>query len=228
MENKFSSPSGRLCLVGEAAGGRVRHVTKHPASGVLLSCSRHKGSCSGRSQPRLAGAVPVCFPAVRSSPQSVGEGEEVSGVADDIGGARLAQELLAPNADRPGGTAHGAPTAPSHSSAAPQRGSVRHSSRASADCVAVIRRSLERDRYRPSSIAHLLKARTDGTMAVTKSRWRAWYEWCKQYHVDPLHCTTPELCDFLASLFDSGKAVATIRGYLSAIATTIRLSTRRI
>ena len=62
---------------------------------------------------------------------------------------------------------------------------------------------------------------------MTKSRWRAWYEWCRLHRVDPLHCTSPELCEYLVSVFDSGKAVSTVRGHLSAIATTIRLSTKR-
>ena len=85
--------------------------------------------------------------------------------------------------------------------------------------------ALAKDNYPHAVITHMCKARTAGTLAMTRSRWRAWYAWCRLHHVDPLRCTTPELSVYLVSRFDSGKAVSTIRGYLSAIA-TIRLATK--
>ena len=90
-----------------------------------------------------------------------------------------------------------------------------------------MRGALEKDQYSGRSIQHILRARTDGTNQVTKSRWKAWFAWCGDFRVDPLKFTNPELCSFLSGLFDSGLAVSTIKGYVSAIATTVRLSTKR-
>ena len=133
---------------------------------------------------------------------------------------------MVPDVNRTSGTADGPAPAPSVTSAAPQPRHICRRTRASADSVAVIRGALAKDRYRPPVINHMLKARAQGTVAMTRSRWRAWYGWCRHHHMDPIRCTTPKLCEYLESFFDSGKAVTTIRRYLSAVATTICLSTK--
>ena len=49
------------------------------------------------------------------------------------------------------------------------------------------------------------------------SRLVAFFEWCHNLLVDPHHASLTCIADFLVSLFDKKKFLATIRGYRSAI-----------
>ena len=93
--------------------------------------------------------------------------------------------------------------------------------------MATIKGALAKDGYSDAVIQTMLLSRTTGTMAVVQSRWAAWFTWCRDAGVDPLRCTSPELCQYLSTLFEGGKAVGTIKGYLSSISTTIKLSMKR-
>ena len=54
-------------------------------------------------------------------------------------------------------------------------------------------------------------------------RWSRWQGWCAEHSVDGLHPSSSELASFLAFLSDKDNlSVSTVKGYRSAISTTIQ------
>jgi hypothetical protein len=67
------------------------------------------------------------------------------------------------------------------------------------------------------------QARRSGTEAVYGHKWAKWLAWCKDQGVQPTHPSSAELAEFLAWLSaDQGLAASTVRGYRSAVSTTVR------
>ena len=214
--------------MGRADDRRMRDIAQQSVTPVLLPSPRRPSSSRGCTESELAGPI-----SVRLSPP----GDVVSISCQ----SRIDKRRTGP-ANRPtvatiglvsddrqptGGTTSLAKTGAKTTRAATQQPHARRHTESSSDCVATIKGALAKDGYSDEVIHTMLLSRTTGTMAVVQSRWAAWFTWCRDAGVDPLRCTSPELCQYLSTLFEGGKAVGTIKGYLSSISTTIKLSMKR-
>ena len=62
-----------------------------------------------------------------------------------------------------------------------------------------------------------LSAKRPSTRVVYDTRWQAFSDWCLEKQVEPTSCSLPVVLDFLQSLVRRGRAVNTVRGYVSAL-----------
>jgi hypothetical protein len=73
----------------------------------------------------------------------------------------------------------------------------------------------------------LTLAQRRGTIDAYQSKWSVYHTWCGKQGVHPVFPTLPKLVDFLNYLFTETKlsvsAITCIKGYKSAIATSLRL-----
>jgi hypothetical protein len=88
--------------------------------------------------------------------------------------------------------------------------------------VSTIRKQLRRSGFSESACIKIARRNRPSTLSVYESRWAAFVEWCRVKKVDPIKTPTHAIADFLIDLFEKTFSVGSIRGYRSAISTTLR------
>jgi hypothetical protein len=68
----------------------------------------------------------------------------------------------------------------------------------------------------------------ESTAGVYRSHWGAFRTWCIHRRLDPLKASVPKIDKFLMDLFNRGFQVSSIRGYRSAISSTLEHKGRHI
>ena len=63
----------------------------------------------------------------------------------------------------------------------------------------------------------ILNARAPSTRVQYENKWQLFSAWCSDRSEDPVHCSVPEILEFLQSLLDCGRSPATLRVYVAAI-----------
>lgn len=69
------------------------------------------------------------------------------------------------------------------------------------------------------------KSVTKSSAKVYDSRWKLFIKWCGEHKIDHTKISLPQVAEFFLYLFKEGKAVQTIKGYRSAIASVLKLTT---
>lgn len=89
--------------------------------------------------------------------------------------------------------------------------------------LACVERSLVKRGFSVNSAKRIAQPQRPSTTDIYESKWRVFANWCSKSTLDPLHPTIQAVTDFLVHLKESvGSAPSTIRGYRSAIASTLR------
>jgi hypothetical protein len=68
-----------------------------------------------------------------------------------------------------------------------------------------------------------LSAKRTSTRTVYDSCWSMFLTWCKEKELDPLLCSEPNVLDFLQFLVTNGRALNTVRGYVTALSSRLGL-----
>jgi integrase len=88
--------------------------------------------------------------------------------------------------------------------------------------VALIRDHLRQSGFSETAASRISQRNRSSTKSVYQSRWKAFVTWCGDRELDPFKISIPSLADFLLDLFDRNFSVGSIKGYRSAIASTLR------
>jgi hypothetical protein len=87
--------------------------------------------------------------------------------------------------------------------------------------VSMIRKQLRRSGFSESPCNKIAWRKRPSTLSIYQIRWAAFVKWCKVKKLDPVKTPTHIIADFLVDLFDKTCSVGSIRGYRSAISTTV-------
>jgi hypothetical protein len=89
--------------------------------------------------------------------------------------------------------------------------------------VAIVRRALRDKGFSESTAACISQPQRQSTLAIYESKWKRFTSWCKQWKIDPLTPTVPQVADFLLQLSSVHHfKPRTIDGYRTAISNTIK------
>ena len=85
-----------------------------------------------------------------------------------------------------------------------------------------VQRSLQEKGFSRAAAEQISRGHRQSSRAVYDSKWRIFAGWCRDRSVDPFQISVPELAEFFLFLFhEKGLNPRTIKGYRSAISSTI-------
>ena len=196
------------------------------ASCVREPLSGSQSSSPGCVESRLEySPVGVCFPSDADLAQSAPEDESFY-LSDDPDRPSLAGSVLVSRSPVPvGGSAPGVADLPGTSL----------SGRRSPDVVSpeprdvqlprlyVVRSALSQRGFSERAAKHIAVPQRSSTRLVYEGKWAEFCAWCDRRKEDPVQASVPLVADFLTELFERipPLAVSTIRGYRSAISSTV-------
>ena len=88
--------------------------------------------------------------------------------------------------------------------------------------MAAVRSSLRSLGVSNAAIGFVRDSHRAGTRQVYQAKWANWLRWCEDQRVDPLRPHVVQLANFLARLGEQGLTASTLKGYRSAIQTTLK------
>ena len=94
--------------------------------------------------------------------------------------------------------------------------------------MATVRETLRSSGFSLDSCNLIVKGKRKSTNNLYDSRWKRWCSYCKEEDVDPCNPSESDFCNFLSFIFYNDRlAGSTLKGYRSAIVSTIALLTGR-
>ena len=211
---------------GGAGSRLVCNMPEPQASCVREPLSGSQSSSPGCVESRLEySPVGVCFPSDADLAQGTPEDESFY-LSDDPDRPSLAGSVLVSGSPVPvGGSAPGVADIPGTSL----------SGRRTPDVVSpeprdvqlprldVVRSALSQRGFSERAAKHIAVPQRSSTRLVYEGKWAEFCAWCDRRKEDPVQASVPLVADFLTELFERipPLAVSTIRGYRSAISSTV-------
>ena len=222
MVPQSESSSSHFPDLGHSTSGSVCNTPEQEVVAVCVSSSGSRSVCCGRTESQLAGNVGICFSSVSSDSalppensrrgmlsvshcSSVGKPSMVSSSALSSGGS-----CSLPSAEERPLVSASVQNVSSHSTSVPSSRLVAMQQRMQASGIS------------ESVARRIYSARRPSTNSLYDYRWKSWVDWCFGRKVDPFNPSVNFFGEFLISLHDKNFSPATVKGYRSAIATTLK------
>ncbi len=203
--------------------GPVCDSSQQQASGI---CFTHGRPPSGRGRCHvdlMEGDVCLCIPPICDAGARDREDPHRSPLRVDPHCPQMAQSVLVRQTTGAAGRLSFGPapqersadpaTQPSETSVTPSCAPTR---------LEAVQRSLEEKGFSQAAAEQISRGRRQSSRAVYDSKWRIFSRWCSDQSVDPFEITIQKLADFFLFLFhEKGLNPRTIKGYRSAISSTI-------
>ena len=209
--------------------GRTRlvcHMPEQPASGLCEPVPGPSCCSPGRSQLRMEHTTAgLCVSTHAHSTQSATEdtGFHSNSHPDSTG---MADAVLVPGSTEsphPSTSGDSSDRRPSHTTGGPPSVDPPQPRDVQLPRLDVVRDSLTQRGFSEAAAHRISIPQRGSTRTVYDGKWAEFCHWCSGQKKDPIRATVPVVVDFLIHLFDRTPplAVSTIRGYRSAIASTI-------
>ena len=209
--------------MGQAQCRPIRDTPEQQATGFCLS---HGGSTScgcGRHVNHMEGNVCICGPPICDARSGDRQDPTRSSVRADTDRSQMAQSVLVRQNIGASDRLSFGP--------APQERSVESATQPPATSVTpgsvptrleTVQRSLQEKGFSRAAAEQISRGHRQSSRAVYDSKWRIFAGWCHDRSVDPFQISVHELAEFFLFLFhEKGLNPRTIKGYRSAISSTI-------
>ena len=209
--------------MGQAQCRPIRDTPEQQATGFCLS---HGGSTScgcGRHVNHMEGNVCICVPPICDARSGDRQDPSRSSVRADTDRSQMAQSVLVRQTIGASDRLSFGP--------APQERSVESATQPPATSVTpgsvptrleTVQRSLQEKGFSRAAAEQISRGHRQSSRAVYDSKWRIFAGWCRDRSVDPFQISVHVLAEFFLFLFhEKGLNPRTIKGYRSAISSTI-------
>jgi site-specific recombinase XerD len=214
---------GNSTYVGASSSGSVRVNVEHAASPILLLVKRPQSFGSGRFSARLEGnqwlrKSPIWLNR-KGSAQSQDRKRKVV-----FGSSYMDNGFLVP---RSGFNVDGSALDPAQCSRRVFTRSSRKSkagskSKMESSCVEGVGSFLRTGGFSTSASNFVTSAWRRSTRDRYDSHWRTWLGYCRRRRLNPITASIPEICNFLAKLFEKGFDYGTVASYRSALSSILQ------
>jgi hypothetical protein len=230
--NGMNSASGDIptaqVTLGHTADRPVRNEIQHTAANVLLSVPGRQSSRRRRTIARLESDVLVRIPSDSADPEDFSKDQRVISQSSSDCTSMDNQVLVSDASRTAGGSTLSTSTMGKAPEAAKITGVLQQHTDARPSRLATVRGLLV-DRGFSNTAAERISTRNrKSTSNIYQSRWRSFRVWCEHRELDPLEVSIPEIADFRMSLFNQNYQIGSIRGYKSAISSTLEHKGRHI
>ena len=202
----------------EAGGGPLR-LSSQPQTPTLLHEVLPSRSLGGRRSINPVGQlVPLCLPSVVSDSEGSQQTQPIRDY-DPPDSSVLAEPTVVSNA--PGDARRPSIQVPSSSGAPVSRQGQNPAPAPQPHTLVsleIIKQHLAGEGLSQEAASIASQSRRRSTLSTYDSRLAKFREWSSEKNLNPMETSVKDIADFLTSLFNEGKQVATIRNYRSAIA----------
>jgi hypothetical protein len=214
--------------VGDPTDRPVRNEIQLSATDILLAVPGRESSRSRRTVTTVGPNIRIRVSSDNSTSKSSAKDKGIVGQSTSDSSC-MDNQILVPigtrASRRPSMAASTVGKAPK---AAKIAGVLQQRRNAGPSRLAIVRRSLATTGF-SNEVAKRISARNrSSTSKVYQSRWEIFSKWCKHRKVDPLQASIPCIADFLLSLYEKDFQIGSIKGYKSAISSTLIHQGRRI
>lgn len=223
MDHQPRLPSPSLGAVVQTDGRPIRDEVQPPPATVHFTSPRPRSPSRRRSVSELVQSPGLRLPSSPHHEQSSQKGKRRRR-KDDSHRTSVASPTLVPRPSVPHAlsSTQTVPTpGPTHSTSvrsAPQQPQPTQATRLEA-----VREVLRSSGASSAVVDLVCKSRRPQTESVYGHKWDKWVSWCNSHSIRPADPSSSEVANFLAWLSsDMNLAASTIKGYRSAISTTLR------
>jgi hypothetical protein len=224
MDTVTDSSESPIPSLGPADDGLVCNKVHNKVPSVCVPVSRCQSLGSRRSGHVLGSSERVCIPSDDPYPQSPGENPDIIS-QDPVDRPSVAIPDLVPQPARASRGCSVASPPVGRPSKTAQDGDVSDpvsTPDTAASRVATIRRHLRKEGFSGEVAARIVKRNRPSTQAMYSCRWKQYDLWCRNRGVDPIKASIPIIADFLLELFKKKYTPGTVKGFRSAISSTLR------
>ena len=198
------------------------YSAEQEVSSVCVTCSRPRGICSGCSFDQLERDVSICFSSI-SSDITMSQEDTDRGVLSLVNCSSLGGTTLVSSSTIITGCS--STTASSESRSVVSTGISDVSSHArhlSSSCLFAMQQQMEASGISRAVAQRIYSSKRFSTNHLYDYRWKSWVDWCIGRQMDPCNPTINGFAEFLIFLHNKNFCPATVKGYHSAISTTLK------
>ena len=216
--------SGRSDLLAmELSSNRsLCYLAEQEVSSVCVTCSRPRGICSGCSFDQLERDVSICVSSI-SSDITMSQEDTDRGVLSLVNCSSLGGTTLASSPTIITGCS--STTASSESRSVVSTGIsdvTSHARHLSSSRLFAMQQQMEASGISRAVAQRIYSSKRSSTNNLYNYRWKAWVDWCIGRQMDPCNPTINGFAEFLIFLHNENFCPATVKGYRSAISTTLK------
>lgn len=226
MVSKTANSRPDISNLGYPSSGPVCHSPEQEVTIVCITCSGSGGLCNRRPESELEGSVGLCLSPI-SSHSAVFEEDSERGMlslsnSTTLGGTSVVSSSIVLD------------HSPSSISTS-EEGSIvstyvqnvaSHAPSVPSSRMAAMQQQMQASGISESVARRIYSAKRPSTNNLYDYRWKSWLDWCGCREVDPFSPTVNDFGEFLISLHDKNFSPATVKGYRSAISTTLKQVSR--
>ena len=216
--------SGRSDLLAmELSSNRsLCYSAEQEVSSVCVTCSRPRGICSGCSFDQLERDVSICVSSI-SSDITMSQEDTDRGVLSLVNCSSLGGTTLVSSPTIITGCS--STTASSESRSVVSTGIsdvTSHARHLSSSRLFAMQQQMEASGISRAVAQRIYSSKRSSTNNMYDYRWKSWVDWCIGRQMDPCNPTINGFAEFLIFLHNENFCPATMKGYRSAISTTLK------
>ena len=198
------------------------YSAEQEVSSVCVTCSRPRGICSGCSFDQLERDVSICVSSI-SSDITMSQEDTDRGVLSLVNCSSLGGTTLVSSPTIITGCS--STTASSESRSVVSTGIsdvTSHARHLSSSRLFAMQQQMEASGISRAVAQRIYSSKRSSTNNLYDYRWKSWVDWCIRRQMDPCNPTINGFAEFLIFLHNKNFCPATVKGYRSAISTTLK------
>ena len=198
------------------------YSAEQEVSSVCVTCSRPRGICSGCSFDQLGRDVSICVSSI-SSDITMSQEDTDRGVLSLVNCSSLGGTTLVSSPTIITGCS--STTASSESRSVVSTGIsdvTSHARHLSSSRLFAMQQQMEASGISRAVAQRIYSSKRSSTNNLYDYRWKSWVDWCIGRQMDPCNPTINGFAEFLIFLHNKNFCPATVKGYRSAISTTLK------
>ena len=222
MVSQSEGSRSSVSALGNPPYRSVRYSSEQEGTNFCISSSRPSSSCIRRSVSELEGDVGIRLPSF--SPDSYHAEESargrVSSLSDSSSMGRTG--MVSSASVSSGGSTDPAPSEEGSFVSTGVQVVTPNTSDISSSRLVAMQQHMEASGISRSVARRIYSAKRSSTNALYDYRWKSWVDWCVGREVDPFNLSVNQFGEFLIFLHNKNFSPATVKGYRSAISTTLK------
>lgn len=222
MVSETTSGRPDFSNLGHTPSGSVCNTPEQEITVVHISCSGPRGICHRRLESELDGSLGVCISTVLSH-SSMSEEDSERGMPSLSNSTTLGGTSVVSSSHV---LAHSSTSTPTSEEGSVMSTCVQdvasHPPGVQTSRLAAMQQHMQASGISESVARRIYSAKRASTNNLYDYRWKSWLDWCFSREVDPFNPSVNKFGEFLIFLHDKNFSPATVKGYRSAISTTLK------
>ena len=214
--------ASQIFHLGQASSRFICNSSEQEATAVCVSCPGSRSICNRCTESELAGNVGIRISSI-SSDSSLSQENSGGGMFSVPYCSSLGGTSMVPSTSVTSGSSCSSPSFEEGSAVSTHFQNVAsHPSGVPSSRLVAMQRHLQATGISEPVASRIYSAKRPSTNNLYDYRWKSWVDWCIGRKMDPFNPSVNMFGEFLISLHDKNFSPATVKGYRSAISTTLK------